>query len=371
MATQTESAINGLSTKGDVGAREVITIGRRLADVQQQLPGATGSFTQLLYDIALAAKLIAHEVRRAGLADVLGAIGTTNVQGEAQKKLDVFADDTLIGVTSHSGRVYVIASEEDEKVITTAPHDPDAGTGSFGPSRAISGPYALTFDPLDGSSNTDVNVTMGTIFGIYRRTSAHGGPGSVADILQPGRALVAAGYVVYGPSTMLVYSSGQGVHGFTLEPGLGEFLLSHDMIRIPERPKYYSANEGLQGDWSPSVRRFLDWLHGDPAGSNPHRPLSTRYSGSLAADFHRNLLEGGIYFYPAEPADPEKANGKLRLLYEAAPLAFLAEQAGGYASDGRQPILDIVPTAVHQRVPLFIGHRRLVEQAERFIGEAR
>ena len=343
-------------------SQEIVTIGRHLAIAQRDYPQASGTFTQLLYDIALAAKLIAHEIRRAGLTDIVGAAGTLNVQNEAQKKLDVFADETLIHVCGASGRVGVIASEEDEKIITSALVA--GGTGS----APLHGHYALVFDPLDGSSNTDVNITMGTIFGVYRRLDGGAGTGSIADVLQPGRSLLAAGYIVYGPSTMLVYSAGNGVHGFTLEPALGEFLLSHGDIRIPDVPKYYSTNQGLQFRWSPQVQRFVRWLQGDESLQGSNRlPLSARYSGSLAADFHRNLLEGGIYFYPAEADAPDKGGGKLRLLYEAAPLAFLAEQAGGYASDGYRPIADIVPDAVHQRVPLYIGHRGLVERAQEFI----
>jgi fructose-1,6-bisphosphatase I len=224
------------------------------------------------------------------------------------------------------------------------------------------GNYVLVFDPLDGSSNIDVNVSIGTIFGIYRRVS-ESGPGTLNDCLQKGVYLAAAGYVIYGSSTMLVYTTGQGVHGFTLDPGLGEFLLSHPEIQIPDRAKYYSVNQGYEQDWSTGVKRFTRWLQGMDA-EDSRKPLSSRYIGSLVADFHRNLLDGGIYYYPAVANRPE---GKLRLLYEAIPLAFIAEQAGGYASDGRRRILNIQPESLHQRVPLYIGSRDLVEKVQEFI----
>lgn len=330
--------------------REIMTIGRHITDSQVLHPGATGEFSNLLYDIALAGKLIAREVTHAGLNEILGLAGGVNVQGEQQKKLDVFANETLMGIVSAAGRTGVIVSEEDEDVVPT-----EDGNGK----------YALVFDPLDGSSNTDVNVSIATIFGIYRRRSASG-PGTLADVLQPGRNLVAAGYILYGPGTMLVYSAGDGVHAFTLDLSLGEFLLSHDNITIPEHPRYYSANQGSQRYWSRGVRAYTTWLQGLDAG-RPQKPLSARYIGSFAADVHRNLLEGGVFFYPADTKDPDLPNGKLRLLYEAAPMAFLAEQAGGAASDGARRILDIEPQTLHQRTPLFIGSRALVEQAHLFL----
>ena len=333
-------------------AHEIMTIGRHLAESQVMHPGATGEFTNLLYDIALAAKLIAREVNHAGLTDILGLAGGINIQGEHQKKLDVFANDALVGIMTAAGRVGVIASEEDDEVLPV---------GIDG----ASGKYALVFDPLDGSTNTDVNSSIATIFGIYRRLT-RGGPGTLTDVLQPGRDLVGAGYVLYGPSTMLVYSAGDGVHAFTLEPSLGEFVLSHDNITIPEKPAYYSVNQGYQSYWSRGVRAFTDWLQGlDP--ERTRKPLSARYIGAFAADFHRNLMEGGIFYYPRDAKDPRLPDGKLRLLYEAAPMAFLAEQAGGAASDGRQPILDIQPRELHQRTPLFIGSGALVAEAEAYL----
>jgi fructose-1,6-bisphosphatase I len=327
----------------------IITIERHILHEQQMHPEATGVFTGLMYDIALAAKIIARETTRAGLVEILGLTGETNVQGEAQTKLDVFANNVMIRSNSYTGRVAVMASEEVPHLI----HIPD------GYPR---GRYVLLFDPLDGSSNIDVNVSIGTIFSIYRRLSTEG-PGTMEDCLQPGRVMQAAGYIVYGSSTMMVYSTGDGVHGFTLDPGVGEFLLSHPNIRIPPEPKYYSVNQGHERKWGEGAVRFTRWLQGkDP--DDPRPPLSGRYIGSLVADFHRNLLEGGIYYYPQDPKKPE---GKLRLLYEAAPLAFIARHAGGYASDGTQPILDIVPRAIHQRVPLYVGNRDLVEKAEQFV----
>jgi len=331
---------------------EIITIERHILEQERAYPEATGVFTSLLYDIALAAKIIARETSRAGLVQILGLAGKTNVQGEAQMKLDVFANQTIIRMNSYTGRLAVMASEEEPDIIPI-------------PEGYPTGRYVLVFDPLDGSSNIDVNASIGTIFGIYRRRTP-AGPGTVEDCLQPGRDLAAAGYIIYGSSTMMVYTTGNGVHGFTLDPGVGEFLLSHPNIRIPAEPKYYSVNQGNEKYWSEGVRRYTRWLQGMDE-ENPRKPLSGRYIGSLVADFHRNLLEGGVFYYPQDYKDPNKPKGKLRLLYEAAPLAFIAEHAGGYASDGQRPILDIVPEMLHQRTALFIGNRDLVEMAERFI----
>jgi fructose-1,6-bisphosphatase I len=331
---------------------EIITIERHILEQERAYPEATGVFTSLLYDIALAAKIIARETSRAGLVQILGLAGKTNIQGEAQMKLDVFAHQTIIRMNSYTGRLAVMASEEEPDIIPI-------------PEGYPTGRYVLVFDPLDGSSNIDVNASIGTIFGIYRRRTP-AGPGTVEDCLQPGRDLAAAGYIIYGSSTMMVYTTGNGVHGFTLDPSVGEFLLSHPSIRIPAEPKYYSVNQGNEKYWSEGVRRYTRWLQGMDE-ENPRKPLSSRYIGSLVADFHRNLLEGGIFYYPQDYKDPSKPKGKLRLLYEAAPLAFIAEHAGGYASDGQRPILDIVPESLHQRTALFIGDRELVEIAERFI----
>lgn len=330
--------------------RQLITIERHILDQQRNYPGATGAFTGLLYDIALAAKIISRETTRAGLANILGAAGSANIHGEAQQKLDVFADSVIFRMNDHTGRVCVMASEEHDDLLSIPDHHPRQGR------------YALIYDPLDGSSNIDANVSIGTIFAIHRKVSPGEG-GGMADVLQPGYKLAAAAYVIYGSSTMLVYSTGQGVHGFTLDPGVGEFLLSHPDIRIPSPPRYYSANQGYEKDWTPGVQRYVRWLQGLDSDL-PREPLSGRYIGSLVADFHRNLLKGGVYMYPGDPQRPE---GKLRLTYEAQPLAFIAAQAGGYASDGVGDLLQLQPASLHQRVPLFIGNRALVAQAETFI----
>lgn len=310
-------------------------------------PGATGELSDLLYDIALAAKVISGYVRRAGLLDVLGRAGRINVQGEEQQKLDALANETIKHAVGGSGRVCVLASEEEEGPILPPPH-------------VEPGKYVLLFDPLDGSSNIDVNVSIGTIFSIHRRLSASG-PGTLQDLLQPGRSQVAAGYVIYGSSTVLVYSSGQGVHGFTLDPSIGEFLLWNADIKTPPVGRYYSVNESHWTRWSAGYRKAVGILKGlDGKGNGKN----ARYIGSLIADFHRNLLAGGVFLYPGDTAAPR---GKLRLLYEAAPLALIAEQAGGAASDGQRPILDIEPQRLHQRTPLVIGSREDVALVQRVL----
>lgn len=325
----------------------ITTIERHILEEQQSHPEATGVLTNLLYDLALAGKIIASRTTRAGLAEILGETGDRNVQGEEVMKLDRLADRTIYRLNDHTGRLAVMASEENAEPLPI-------------PDKYPAGKYVLLYDPLDGSSNIDYNVSVGTIFAIYLRKSEEG-RGTLDDCLQRGRDLVAAGYITYGSSTMLVYTTGGGVHGFTLDPSVGEFLLSHPNIRIPEKPKYFSANLGYAENWTEGVQRFTHYLQGrDGLGIG----LSMRYIGSLVTDFHRNLLAGGIFYYPAEK---EKPGGKLRLAYEAAPLAFIAEQAGGSASDGTQPILDIPPNSLHQRTPLFLGNRDLVEKAEEFI----
>lgn len=330
---------------------QIITIERHIVEQEREYPEATGMFSSLLYDIALAGKIIARETTRAGLVEILGSTGEMNVQGEEQMKLDVFADQVIIRMNSFTGRLAVMGSEERRNLI----HIPEGYE---------TGKYVLLFDPLDGSSNVDVNATVGTIFAIYRRQS-EAGPGTEEDCLQRGRDLAAAGYIIYGSSTMMVYTTGQGVHGFTLDPSLGEFLLSHPNLRIPDSPKYYSANQAYHKYRSDGNQRFTRWLQGMDE-EDEQDPLSERYIGALVADFHRNLLEGGIYYYPSDSRYP---NGKLRLIYEANPLAFIAEQAGGYASDGQRRILNIKPERLHQRTPLYIGNRELVEKAEAFIAE--
>jgi len=328
---------------------KIITIERHIVEQQRAYPKATGVLSSLLYDIALAAKIIARETTRAGLVEILGLAGKINVQGEEQMKLDIFANEMIIRMNSYTGRLAVMASEEMEDIITI-------------PEGYKAGKYVAVFDPLDGSSNIDVNVSIGTIFGVYHRLSTEGS-GTLADCLQKGRKLVAACYVIYGASTMMVYTTGNGVHGFTLDRSLGEFLLSHPNIRMPAEAKYYSTNHGHERNWGPGVKRFTRWLQGLDQEA-PRKPLLSRYIGSSVADFHRNLLKGGVFYYPA---DAKRPDGKLRLLYESIPLAFIAEQAGGYASDGHGNILDIQPESLHQRTPLFVGNRELVEQAEKFI----
>jgi fructose-1,6-bisphosphatase I len=323
--------------------QKIVTIERFLLDTQPEL--ARGELTSLLYEMALAAKIIAAQTRRAGLIDILGFADNVNVQGEEQRKLDVYADEVIFRVNCHTGRLCAMVSEEQQYMISIPPEYPK-------------GSYILVFDPLDGSSNIDTNISIGTIFGIYR-TLDERHPGRLADCLQPGRDLVAAGYILFGPSTMLVYSAGLGVHGFTLDPGWGEFILTHENIRIPEQPTYFSFNHAAAKHFSQGMNEYIEWLR------NHRNPVLTqRYVGSMVADFHRNLLHGGVFGYPAEPSKPD---GKIRLLYEAAPLAFIAEQAGGYGSDGTQSLLDIQPAEIHQRVPVFIGNRFLVEKAEYFI----
>lgn len=329
---------------------KIITIERHILDEQHVHPEATGVLTQLLYDIALAGKVIASRTTRAGLAEILGRANEINVQGEEVQILDRFADQTLIRLNDHTGRLAAMASEEHAEIIPI-------------PDQYPTGKYILMFDPLDGSSNIDFNIPIGTIFAIYRRVSEDG-RGVTADCLQSGKKMVAAGYLLYGSSTMLVYTTGNGVHGFTLDPSVGEFLLSNPNIRIPEIPSYFSVNLGNWQYWSAGVREFTQDLMGM---SGDHPGLSLRYVGSLVADFHRTLFTGGIFYYPGDLKDTRKPAGKLRLTYEAAPLAFIIEQAGGCASDGKTNILDIQPTSLHQRTPLFIGNHTLVKKAEDYI----
>ena len=335
-----------------MSTRSVVTIERHIIEAERQFPEATGAFSNILYDLAFAAKMIAREVRRAGLADVLGYTGEVNVQGEDVKKLDEFANDVIFKALDHTGHLCCMASEEVDEFIPI-------------PDKFPTGKYCVLFDPLDGSSNIEANVSVGTIFSIHRKISDHP-RGCVVDCLQPGFRQVAAGYIVYGSSTMLVYTTGNGVHGFTLEPSIGEFLLSHPNIRIPAPgQRTYSINESNYARWSPEQRRLVDHLKG-AHGDNPE-PYNSRYIGSLVADFHRNLLYGGIYMYPADSKNPR---GKLRLLYESAPLAMICEQAGGAATDGERRILDIQPEELHERTPLFIGSADQISLVEQFLGPA-
>jgi len=341
--------------KNNLDHERINTIERHILEEQQSHPEATGMLTSLLYDLALAGKVIASQTSRGGLVEILGKTGETNIQGEEVMKLDELADRMIYRLNDHTGRLAVMASEEQEDILQVSPKFP-------------TGKYVLLYDPLDGSSNIDFNVSIGTIFGIYNRVST-GGAGTLEDCLQKGRKLVAAGYLVYGASTMLVYTSGMGVHGFTLDPIVGEFLLTHKNIRIPDKPKYYSVNQGYEKFWSEGVQRYTRYLQGDEPDldGNYRKGFSMRYIGSMVADFHRNLLAGGIYYYPADKKDPRYTNGKLRLCYEGAPLAFITEQAGGTSSDGSKNLLDLKPESLHQRTPMFLGNRNLVEKAEEFI----
>ncbi len=329
----------------------VVTIDRYIIEQERKFPEATGDLSGILYDLALASKMIANKVRLAGLVDVLGAEGTDNVQGEAQQKLDVIANDIIVKALDHSGRLCAMASEEEADVIMI-------------PDQFKRGKYALLFDPLDGSSNIDVNVPVGTIFSVLRKVSS-GEDGCLDDMLQPGVRQVAAGYVIYGASTMLVYSTGHGVHGFTLDPSIGEFLLSHPDMRIPEHGRYLSVNDSYEQLWSEDVRALMRRYRGL---DGKRSAMNVRYVGSLVADFHRNLLGGGLFAYPPNTKSP---HGKLRLLYECNPLAFIVEHAGGSATDGVRRILDVQPTELHQRSPLFIGSKEDVAIATEMLAGKR
>jgi len=328
---------------------KIMTLTRHIIEEQRKFPQATGEFTDLMNDLAFASKLISYHTNKAGLLDVLGEAGEINVQGEQVKKLDIFANETMIAALDHGGKLCAMASEESEDIIPI-------------PEEYPLGKYICMFDPLDGSSNIDANVSVGTIFGIYRRITPEGRPGTIEDCLQPGYKQVCAGYTIYGSSTMLVYTTGNGVHGFTLDPSYGEFVLSHPNIKTPKKGKIYSVNESNFDEWDENVKNYIRYVKATDEKSG--RPLNSRYIGSMVSDFHRNLLYGGIFLYPAGANAP---NGKLRLAYEANPLAFIVEQAGGRASNGKQDILKIEPKALHERVPLFIGSEYDVNLAEKFI----
>ncbi len=329
----------------------VVTIDRFIIEQERLHPEATGELSGILYDLALAAKIISSKVRRAGLVDILGSAEAENVQGEMQQKLDVFANETIIKALDHGGRLCAMASEEVPDIIPI-------------PEGFRCGKYCLLFDPLDGSSNIDVNVPVGTIFSVVRKIT-RGTRGDLEDMLQPGRRQAAAGYVIYGSSTMLVYTTGQGVHGFTLDPSIGEFLLSHPNIRIPDPGRYLSVNDSYEQHWEEPVKALMRRYRGL---DGERKAMSVRYVGSLVADFHRNLLGGGVFCYPANVKSPQ---GKLRLLYEASPLAFVVEQAGGAATDGTRRILDVPPTELHQRIPLYVGSKSDVDIASAMLGGER
>lgn len=329
-------------------AMPALTLERHILERQRHIPTATGDLTGLLQQVGLAAKIVASKVHKAGLAGILGLTGDVNVQGEEVQKLDEFANSVLVRSVEAGGHVCVMASEEIPEIIPV-PHKYPAGK------------YVLMFDPLDGSGNIDINASIGTIFSVHRRKS-ESGPGILEDCLQRGRDMVAAGYIIYGSSDIFVYSTGDGVHGFTLDPAIGEFFLSHENIKIPPRGDTYSINEGYRARWEEGIRNWVDWLKTPEQGTG--RPYSLRYIGAMVADFHRTLLRGGIFAYPA---DRKNAQGKLRLLYEASPLAFIAEAAGGAASSGTERILDMHPQELHQRTPLFIGSRDDVRDAVHMI----
>ena len=326
------------------------TLGEFIVENQQDFPYATGELSHLLTSIRLAAKVVNREINKAGLVDILGAIGRKNIQGEAQQKLDVIANDTFMRALRSMGQVCGVASEEEEYFV------------SFDDDIHHEAKYIVLMDPLDGSSNIDVNVSVGTIFSIYRRITPVGTPVTLEDFLQPGDAQVAAGYVVYGSSTMLVYSTGSGVNGFTLDPSIGVFCLSHPNMHIPETGKIYSVNEGNYVHFPEGVKQYIKYCQEYDEASG--RPYTSRYIGSLVSDFHRNLIKGGVYLYPTGTMAPK---GKLRLLYECNPLAFIVEQAGGTATDGKRRIMELQPSELHERVPCFIGSPKMVDTAHAFL----
>ena len=325
-----------------------MTLERFIHEQEHLHPSATGDFSAILHDLALAAKLVWREVNKAGLVNILGTTDRMNISGDAVKKLDEFADETIYKAMDHGGHLCVMASEENEDIL----HIPD---------EYPNGKYVLLYDPLDGSSNIDANITIGSIFSIYHRISA-GGKGTLEDCLQPGYKQVAAGYVIYGSSTIFVYSTGYGVHGFTLDPTVGEFLLSNENIRIPKKGKIYSFNEGNFGAWDTGLQRYIEYLKEQDKATD--RPYSLRYIGTMVGDSHRTLLYGGIFAYPGDKKNPD---GKLRLCYECNPVAFLIEQAGGRAINGKQRILDIQPSTLHQHTPVFLGSEEDVQMCKEFL----
>ncbi|HEX8138081.1 MAG TPA: class 1 fructose-bisphosphatase [Pyrinomonadaceae bacterium] len=327
----------------------ITTFQQHVSQEQMHIPGATGEFTWIMSGLQLATKMIESQVRRAGLAGLLGAHGPINVQGEVQQKLDVYANEALIHCLSLRESIGIIASEENEEPITLGHRSPASQ-------------YAIVFDPLDGSSNIDVAVTIGTTFSIFHRPKGEKASDPSEWVLQPGTKQVAAGYVVYGSSTVLVYSAGNGVHGFTLDPSVGSYILTHENIRIPPQGQYYSINEAYCDKFPALYLNYLKRLRGGVNG----RSYSSRFVGSMVADFHRTLLRGGVFIYPPTTDYP---SGKLRLLYEANPVSFLAEQAGGAASDGTQRLLDVQPTGIHQRTPLVVGGEVEMQEFERCLKE--
>ena len=328
------------------------TLGQFVIEKQQDFPYAKGELSRLLRDIGIASKIISREVNKAGLTNILGDHGSVNVQDEDVKKLDIIGNETFIATFSKGGEVCVIASEENEGII------PLKGTFSK------NGKYVICMDPLDGSSNIDVNVSIGTIFSIYKRVTEVGTEPTDADVLQAGNKLVAAGYVLYGTSTMLVFSTGNGVNAFTLDPSIGEFCLSHADIKSPDNGKIYSINEGNAAEFPQGIKDYLTWVKEEDKTTD--RPYTSRYIGSMVADFHRNLLKGGVFIYPPTAKSP---NGKLRLLFEGIPMSYIAEQAGGLATTSTMRILDVEPTKIHQRVPIIMGSKNMVNKVIEFMNK--
>lgn len=327
------------------------TLGQFIIEKQADFPYAKGELSRLLRDIGIAAKIVNREVNKAGLVDILGAAGTVNIQGEGQQKLDVFANTQFISALTSGGECCVVATEEEDDLVQIdSPVSKNAK-------------YIVCIDPLDGSSNIDCNVAIGTIFSIYRRKSMNG-EATLQDVLQKGTEQVAAGYVIYGSSTMMVYTTGKGVNGFTLDPSIGEFCLSHPNMKVPAAGNIYSINEGNYVHFPEGVKKYLKYAQVEDAATN--RPYTSRYIGSMVADIHRNLIKGGIYIYPTTSSSP---NGKLRLLYECNPMAFIIEQAGGVAIDGFNRILEIEPTELHQRTAIFIGSPEMVAVAANLMRE--
>ena len=331
------------------------TLTQHIIETQNQFPNARGTFTRVFNELAVAGKIISGYVNKAGIVDITGKKGSVNIQGEEQAKLDVIANNILINRLLQTGMVAAISSEENDEILEAEEE------------YSRNAKYILSFDPLDGSSNIDVNVSIGTIFSMHARTTPIGERCTPEDFLQKGNTQVAAGYILYGSSTIFVYTSGHGVYAFTLDPGIGEYILSHSHIKIEENGGIYSANEGNRKYWDKGDEELASYFQG--THSENDKPYTGRYIGSLVSDFHRNLLKGGIYFYPRSTKDGKRDNGKLRLLYEAAPLALIAQQAGGGAIDGVQDILDIQPTEIHHRVPLYIGSKREIDLVKRFVSE--
>ena len=327
------------------------TLEQFIIEQEHQLPYSTGAFSRLIRDISVAAKIINRDINKAGLVDIIGDAGAVNVQGEDQQKLDIMAHNELVRALIRGGECCVIGSEEQEDLIFVEPKN------------NVQGEYIVLFDPLDGSSNIDVNVSVGTIFSVYRLDEPpKGGKPGLEDVLRPGVDQVAAGYVIYGSSTMLVYTTGHGVNGFTLDPSVGEFMLSHPNIKTPEHGTLYSINEGYYRAFEKGLREYIKWIQTPDSASG--RPYTSRYIGSFISDFHRNLLRGGIYMYPSTA---KNKNGKLRLMYEVNPTAFIVEQAGGVAIDGAKRVMEIIPQSLHERTPLFIGSKEMVERVEQFL----